>query len=99
MNLILAWGLEKTKNHRATCILAIMSCSACVIGCFLAINFYTPYVFAIHGQIDSLIINGAFLFAENASVSIGMGPIISIIASIVFSGTYLILQRKLKRAQ
>ncbi|MDF1540379.1 MAG: hypothetical protein P1Q69_15900 [Candidatus Thorarchaeota archaeon] len=94
LNLILAWGLERTKNHRATSMIAIVSCIASILGCFLFIFYYTPYVFAIHGQIDSLMINGAFLYAENANISVGIGPLISIIASIMSSGTYLILQWK-----
>lgn len=97
MNLILAWGLEKTNKHRATRILAILSCTASIFGFILSISFYNPFVFAIHGQIDSLIINGALLFAENANVSVGMGPYISLIASILSSSTYLILQRKIQR--
>ncbi|MHA1137081.1 MAG: hypothetical protein ACTSSE_11400 [Candidatus Thorarchaeota archaeon] len=90
--IILVCAFEKVNNNRAASMLAITSCFVSSFGCLLAITYYSPYVFTIHGQIDSLIINGAFLFAENANVSIGLGPFVSLFSSIISSCLYLLLQ-------
>jgi hypothetical protein len=94
LNFLLFWKLENTKHYRTTNMIAVMTCIATIFGCLWAVIYYTPYVFVVVGQIDSLMTGGVFLYAENTTVIAGPGPFVSLIASTISSTVYLVLQWK-----
>ena len=53
------------------------------LGYILATFLYSPEVFTILGQIDDLVINTAILYESNASVTLGPGPIVSLMGGLV----------------
>ncbi len=92
LNLILAWRIKRITKHWIVPSVAAASCTLCVLG-VLATAFYSPAVFAIVGQIDSLPINTAILYATDATVSIGVGPVLSFAAGLVSSVSCVMAKR------
>lgn len=93
LNLMLAWRIKKITKHWIVPSVAAASCTLCVLGCVLATAFYSPAVFTIIGQIDSLPINTAILYATDATVSIGVGPVLSFAAGLVSSVSCVMAKR------
>ena len=93
LNLILAWKIKKITKPWIVPFVAAASCTLCVLGCVLATAFYSPAVFAIIGQIDTLPIDGAVLYATDATVSIGVGPVLSLAAGLVSSVSCVMAKR------
>jgi len=93
LNLILAWRIKRITKHWIVPSVAAASCTLCVLGCVLATAFYSPAVFAILGQIDTLPIDGAVLYATDATVSIGVGPVLSLAAGLVSSVSCVMAKR------
>lgn len=95
MTLLLVASLTKEhKGEHITDLIVLGGSIASLVACVLAICYYTPFVFVIHGQIDSLPINGAFLFAEDATISVGNGPLISAISTIISFSVHLFAQHR-----
>ncbi|MFW9804250.1 MAG: hypothetical protein ACFFFC_16440 [Candidatus Thorarchaeota archaeon] len=95
IGLLLMLRFKKTEGFRIAALVVVGSSVASILACILAVFYYTPFVFVIHGQIDSLPINGAFLFSEDATISMGIGPLISAISTAVSSGAYMLTQRRM----
>jgi hypothetical protein len=93
LNLILAWRVKRITKHWIVPSVAAASCTLCVLGCALATVFYSPAVFTILGGIDGLPISGAYLYATDATVSIGVGPVLSLAAGLVSSVSCVMAKR------
>lgn len=95
ITLLLALRIEESKRNRIANLIVIGGSIVSILACILAIYYYAPFVFVIHGQIDSLPIDGAFLFAENATISLGAGPFISSLSSVISSIVYMFTQYRM----
>ncbi len=93
LNLILAWRIKRITKRWIVPFVAAASCTLCILGCVLATVFYTPAVFTILGGIDGLPINTAILYATDATVSIGVGPVLSFAAGLVSSVSCVMAKR------
>jgi len=93
LNFILAWKIKRITKPWIVLSVAAASCMLCVLGCVLATAFYSPAVFTILGQIDGLPIFGAILYATDATVSIGVGPVLSFAAGLVSSVSCVMAKR------
>lgn len=85
MNLLMAWRIKEVENSLIPVLTASISCALAVIGYILVTVFYDPQVFTINGQIDDLIINGAILYERHATIKIGLGPLICLVAGFLSS--------------
>ncbi|MFO7835127.1 MAG: hypothetical protein R6V83_00585 [Candidatus Thorarchaeota archaeon] len=81
----MAWRIKKVENSLIPILTASISCALAVIGYILATVFYDPQLFTIIGQIDNLIINTAILYERHATITIGLGPLICLVAGILSS--------------
>ncbi len=93
LNLVLAWRIKKITKHWIVPSIAAASCMLCVLGCVLVIAFYSPAVFTIRGQIDSLPIDICILYATDATISIGVGPVVSLAGGLVSSASCVMAKR------
>lgn len=96
LNILLVWRAEELVDYHIPTLVLDMCCIILVLVTSLLFVLYTPLVFVIAGQIHgSGGFNGAFLFAKDASIQVGMGSYLSLGSSILSSILYLILHREM----
>jgi len=86
----------KTNKIKISVLLALVGCSLAVSTFVIAMIYYRPQIFIIHGQIDDIpMVDAARLYATQATVEIGLGPWLSLIGASL-SSTSVILAYYLK---
>jgi len=73
----------KTFKPKISTLLALIGGPMAVLAILIPMIYYKPYVFIIFGQIDTLPIDGARLYATQAIVRIGLGPWLSFIGGFI----------------
>ena len=96
LNVLLVWRAEELMHHHIPVLIMDACCITLILITSLLFVLYTPLVFVIMGQLHGSGINGAFLFAENASIQIGVAPYLSLGGSILSSTVYLLLHQEIR---
>ncbi len=76
-------GFMKAKNLLVPTLLVLIGGALPLLASFLAIAYYQPQTFVVYGQIYDYPIQGGTVRAEDATISIGPGPWLSLAGGIL----------------